>query len=77
MKRKVTPRGEGRQIADTGIRIIRNITVDSAQADALNAVQDRLQQLLGFRPNITQTLEWLIRNVQWSVVKMVIEETPK
>jgi hypothetical protein len=43
-------------------RATKNITVAADIVPALNAFQDKLRNELGFRPTITQTLQWLIAN---------------
>lgn len=41
---------------------VRNVTLDRAEADSLNLIQDRLEAQLGFRPNLSQTVRWLINH---------------
>lgn len=60
-KRGPKPRSPG-TTTSAGNR--RNVTLSREDADKLNAVQDRLEPRLGFRPTLSQTLSWLIRNAE-------------
>lgn len=45
-----------------GQRKTKNVTLDADVQVALNEVQERLTAKLGFRPNLSQTVQYLIRN---------------
>lgn len=53
-------RGRPRKSEDEKVKT-KNITVDAELVGALNTIADRLEQQLGFRPTLSQTLRQLIR----------------
>lgn len=47
-------------IGERKVDIRRNVSLDKEAQEGLLKVQERLQGVLGFRPNLTQTVLWLI-----------------
>jgi uncharacterized membrane protein len=56
-KRRGRPPGPKSSSAEPASR---NITLNKEEADALNDFQNRLEKHVGFRPNLSQTVRWLI-----------------
>jgi len=53
----------GRKPLPPEVRVERkNISLDVEAQTALHEVVDKLEQRLGFRPTLTQTILWLARN---------------
>jgi hypothetical protein len=42
----------------------KNVSLDAEAQESLVAVAETLEKKLGFRPTLTQTVMWLVRNSQ-------------
>jgi hypothetical protein len=55
-RRGPKPKQPGERVSDTRV----NVSLDRTAQEALVAVQERLEGEFGFKPNLTQTVHWLI-----------------
>lgn len=72
-RRGPKPRPKG---TTTTIGSRRNVSLARNDADKLNAMQDRLQGVLGFRPTLSQTLVWLIQNAHLKALSVTLSDVP-